>query len=407
MKTIIKIAWRNLWRNKLRTGVLLVSIILGLWGGIFFIGMIEGMNSIRISSAIDTYLGHIQIYNKKYVENPELEFFVSSPEQYLKRIKQSDFVTGYATRLTTGAMASSAKASYPVKLVGIEPAQEKTVSVIPKQLIDGTYLEKFKKPSLVIGEKLADKLGLKKFSKLKISFSNPEGDILSYAFRVEGIYKINNSRVEKSNVFIKQSDLKKLLGLKPMQFNEIVIKTNTIHKVEQYKKAFEGIDNQNLVQTWDEIDPELGYAQDMMMTFTWIFMGIIMVALGFGIINAMLMAILERKRELGIMMAIGFNKKRLFWMIVIETLFLIAIATPVGLLLSYETISYFGEHGLKLTGVEQGMEAFGIGSVIYMDLPAKYYLAITILTVSVSFLAALYPAYKALQIQPVDAIREI
>jgi len=406
MKTIIKIAWRNLWRNKLRTFVLLTSIVLGLWGGIFFIGLIEGMNSLRISSAIDTYLGHIQIHHKKYVENPELTYFVSSPEKYLDKIEKTEFITGYSTRLISDAMASSAKASYPVKLIGIDPDKEKTVSVIPKKLIDGTFLSKFKKPSLIIGKKLADKLGLKKNSKLKISFSNLNGDILSYAFRIEGIYKINNSRVEKSNIFIKQSDLNKLLGIHD-KFNEITIKTKDIKKVSHYKNVFKNIDNQNRVQTWDEIDPELGYAQDMMMTFTWIFMGIIMVALGFGIINAMLMAILERKRELGIMMAIGFNKQRLFWMIVIETIFLILIATPIGLLLSYETISYFGESGLKLSGVEQGMEAFGIGSVLYLDLPVKYYTVITILTIAVSFLAALYPAYKALQIQPVEAIREI
>ena len=407
MKTIIKIAWRNLWRNKLRTLVLLTSIIMGLWGGIFFIGMIEGMNSLRISSAIDTYLAHLQIHNKKYIENPELTYFINSPEKYINRIHKEKFVTGYSTRIITDAMSSSAKASYPVKLIGIDPEREKEVTIIPSHLIEGSYFEKFKKPSLVIGKSLADKLGVKKFSKLKVSFSNPKGDILSYAFRIEGIYKINNSRIEKSGVYIKQSDLSKILGLEPNSFNEIAIKTDNIHRVKKYKKAFAGIETGNLVQTWDEIDPELGYAQDMMMTFTWIFMGIIMVALGFGIINAMLMAILERKRELGIMMAIGFNKKRLFWMIVMETIFLISIATPLGLLLSYRTISYFGEHGLKLSGVEQGMEAFGIGSTLYLNLPVKYYVMISLLTISVSFLAALYPAYKALKIQPVEAIREI
>ncbi len=406
MKIITKIAWRNLWRNKLRTIVLLASIILGLWGGIFFIGLIEGMNNIRISSAIDTYLGHIQIHHKKYVENPELAYFVESPQKYINKIKTSGFVTGYSTRSITDAMASSAKAAFPVKLVGIDPENEKTVSNIPASLLEGTYFTKFKNPSLVIGKKLADKLGVKKFSKLKISFSNLNGDILNYAFRIEGIYKINNSRIEKSTIYIKQSDLQGLLGTSG-KFNEITIKTNNIHKVGSYKKYFQGIDSHNIVQTWDEIDPELGYAQDMMMSFTMIFLGIIMIALGFGIINAMLMAILERKRELGIMMAIGFNKKKLFLMIIIETLFLILIATPIGLFLSYETISFFGEHGLKLSGVEQGMEAFGIGSVVYMSLSSKYYVIITILTILVSFIAALYPAYKALQIQPVDAIREV
>lgn len=407
MKTIIKIAWRNLWRNKLRTFVIIISIILGLWGSLFFMAMINGMNDNRISSAIDYYLAHIQIHRQDYPDDPKIDKTIVRPDKVLQIIKQSPEVTGYAPHTILQAMLTTTKGNRGIQLTGVVPELEKTVSKIPQPLVEGTYFTRFKKPSLVIGRALADKLHLKLNSKVKISFQNMQGDILAYAFRVEGIYKANNAMLEKIQVFIKQSDLTKLLNSNKTLIHEVVVKLKNIKSGSKIKKKWEAQMPGNLVQTWDEVSPELGYAQEMMATFSYIFMAIILIALSFAIINTMLMAILERKRELGIMISVGFNKRKLFLMIMLETLFLALIATPIGMYLSYASIAHFGEHGLKFLGVAKGLEHFGMSSTIYTKLPASYYWVITAMTLLTALFAAVFPAKKALSTNPIEAIRDI
>ena len=407
MKTIIKIAWRNLWRNKLRTLVIIISIILGLWGSMFFMSLMNGMNDNRISSAIDYYLAHIQIHRQSYQDDPKIDKTIAQPGKVIQIIRQTPSVKGYAPHTILQAMLTTTKGNHGIQLTGVVAELEKTVSKIPLTLVKGTYFTRFKKPSVLIGRALADKLHLKLNSKVKISFQNTEGDILSYAFRVEGIYKANNAMLEKMQVFIKQSDLTELLNSPVTLIHEIVVKLKDIKSARQIKKEWQARMSGNQVQTWDEVSPELGYAQEMMATFSYIFMAIILIALSFAIINTMLMAILERKRELGIMVSVGFNKRKLFVMIMLETLFLALIATPMGMYLSYVSIAYFGRHGLKFMEVAKGLEHFGMSATIYTKLPASYYWVITGMVLLSALLAAVFPAKKALSTNPIEAIRDI
>ena len=136
-------------------------------------------------------------------------------------------------------------------------------------------------------------------------------------------------------------------------------------------------------------------------------MGIILLALSFGIINTMLMAVLERKRELGMLMSVGMNKSKVFFMILFETIFISCIATPIGIALSYWIISYFGEHGIDLSIVGKGMENFGVGSQVYTYLPNNLYLNISIMTLIVAFISSLLPARRALKLDPAEAVRAL
>ena len=163
----------------------------------------------------------------------------------------------------------------------------------------------------------------------------------------------------------------------------------------------------NKAESWSEIAPELGYAQEIMGSVIYIFMGIILIALSFGIINTMLMAVLERKKELGMLMSVGLNKRKVFLMIVFETIFISLVAAPIGILLSYLLISYFGIHGIDLSVVGEGLEEFGIGTRIYTKLSLNNYWTISFLTLIVTFLSSLIPARRALKLNPAEAVRAL
>lgn len=404
MKTLVKIAWRNVWRNKLRSSLVILSIVLGIWAGLFLMAMVLGLNEQRVGGAVNTYLSHVQVHNPQFIADQNIQYFIANKKQVIDNIKANNNIKAYAERIVTTGMVANAKGSKGIQIFGVHPEKEKKISTISRQLKKGAYFSKFKKNPAVIGEKLAKKLSLKIRSKIVVTLQDFEGNLTSAMFRVEGIFKTNNSIFDESSIFVHAKDLDKIIGMHG-EIHQIAILGHDMQTVTPIKNdLLSKLPNQK-VESWSEISPELGYAQEMMGSMIYIFMGIILIALAFSIINTMLMAVLERKKELGMLMSIGLNKKRLFAMISIETIFIVLIATPIGIILSYTSITYFQINGINLASVAEGLESLGIGSKIYTSLPKDLYISITAMTLVVAFLASLFPARRALQLKPAEALK--
>ena len=403
MKTLLMIAWRNVWRNKLRSSIVIASVVLGIWSGLFIMAMVSGMNDQRLSSFINTNLSHIQIHNAGFQENFDKKDTIIGSNTLLKEIDTMNNVTAYAKRLVLQGMASTAHGNYGVKIMGIFPDEEKNVTDISEKLVQGTYLYKLKRNPIIIGEKLANKLGVKVNSKVVLNFQDSNNNTVSTGFRVEGIFKTINSSFDEENVFVKYDDLAPLVSLSG-KYHEIAILCDNITETETVKSQ---IKTNNSVESWDQLSPELGYAQETMSNFIYIFMGIILLALAFGIVNTMLMAVLERKREIGMLLSVGMDKRKVFTMIILETLFLAFIAALLGVLLSIWTIEYFGRNGINLSAVANGLESLGMGARVFTKLPFAMYVDITLMTLSVALIAAIIPARRALKLNPAEAVKAI
>ncbi|UOY05491.1 FtsX-like permease family protein [Muricauda sp. SCSIO 64092] len=403
MKTLLRIAWRNVWRNKLRSGIVIVSIVLGIWSGLFIMAMTAGLNEQRLKSSIDTFLSHIQIHNAGFLENFDKKDTIAGSKTLFRQMDTMAQVTAYSKRLVLQGMASTAHGNYGVKIMGVFPQEEKNVTDISKRLVQGTYLHQLKRNPIVIGEKLASKLGAKVNSKVVLNFQDSSNNTIATSFRIEGIFKTVNSSFDEGNVFVKYEDLAPLVGLSG-NYHEIAILCDNINETVPVKNQ---ITTNNLVESWDELAPELGYAQKTMSNFIYIFMGIILLALTFGIVNTMLMAVLERKREIGMLLSVGMDRRKVFAMIILETLFLALIAAPLGVILSLWTIAYFGTHGIDLSAVGKGLESFGMGSRVHTKLPSVLYLNITLMTLAVTLIAAVVPARRAVKLNPAEAVKAI
>ena len=406
MEKIILIAWRNVWRNKLRSFVVILSMILGLWAGLFTVSMTIGLSDQRVKSAINTYLPHIQIHNPSFEYNFDVNSTIKNPNYILSQIKKNPKVKAFSSRVVLSGMASSAHGSEGVKIMGIDPQKEILVSDINQNIIKGSYFSKVKSKPIVIGQKLAENLKLDLKKKLSITFVDDNGGLQRIKFKVEGIFKTASSIHDGANVYVKKKDLIMLFENK-YAIHEIVVMSNEINESNILKDSFTELFPKTKVETWAEVSPELGMVSEVMIWFFYIFIGIILVALSFGIANTMLMAVLERKNELGMLMSIGLNKSRIFLMIMFETLFISLVSVPIGIVLSYLMISYFGEIGIDLSIVGKGLESFGIKTRLYTNLPFDYYYIVTILTLFVTFLSSLFPARRALKLDPAEAVRSI
>ena len=404
--TLIKISWRNIWRNKLRSLVVIISIVFGLLGGIIIIAMSYGLNDERMNNAVDTYLSHIQIHNILFSEDYNIKHTINNLDLIEKAINDDERVVSYSKRIVLNGMLSNSNGSYGIQVKGIDPEEEVKVTNTYEKIIDGEYFRSKRDNTILVGKKLADKLNLKLKSKVVITFQDENYDLTSLLYRVEGIFRSGNSRYDEMNVFVKnKSIIKNLPGFNG--YHEMPILLSDIELRGEVKKDLIPLSSDNIVEGWDDISKELAYANEMLSAVLYIFMMIILSGLSFGVINTMLMAILERRKEIGMLMSIGMNRYKIFMMISFETIFLSLIALPFGLITSYLIVEYYSVVGIDLSVVEAGLENFGVGTRLYFKVPNEEYFYVSLMVFVISIFSSIFPSIRALKINPVEATKTI
>ena len=404
--TLIKISWRNVWRNKLRSFVVIISVVFGLLGGIIIIAMSYGLNEERMNNAVETYLSHIQIHNKSFSEEYNIKHTIDNLEGIENAINNDSRVVSYSKRIILNGMLSNSNGSYGIQVKGVDPIEEVKVTNTYEKVIEGEYFKSEKENTILVGKKLAERLNLKLKSKVVITFQDENYELTSLLYRVEGIFRSGNSRYDEANVFVKNVSITKNLP-NFSGYHEIPILLTDIELRNQVKNDLISKNSNNLIEGWDDISKDLAYANEMLAAVLYIFMMIILSGLSFGIVNTMLMAILERRKEIGMLMSIGMSRFKIFLMISFETMFLSIVALPIGLILSYSIVEYYSVVGIDLSIVEAGLENFGVGTRLYFKVPNQEYFIVAIMVFVISIISSIFPSVRALKINPVEATKTI
>lgn len=404
---IIKLSWKNIRRNPTRSAVVIIAVLLGTWAGISMSGFMNGLAQQYIQDHLQNYSGHIQIHNTQYLEENMPQFFIAGSDSLARVLQQEEFVHNITRRSVVDGLASSANNNFGVTIKGVDPQKEKQGSRLHEYIRNGSYFVDDIRNPVVIGAPLARRLSVETGSRMVLNFQDVDGNLTAGSFRVAGIFETANSGFDESNVMVRSDDLNAILGQDNL-VHEIVLMTDDFKQADIYASTLsEKLDEGLTVRSWGDLSPAIRYTDEMMGFSLYIIMTIIIIALMFGIVNTMLMAVMERTQELGMLMAVGLNKRRTFAMIFWETLFLTMVATPAGMAASWITIEILGNTGIDLGMFAEGLSEYGLSSVIYPDLQAIYYLNIALLMIGATLLASLYPAWKALKLKPVEAIRKI
>lgn len=403
---IFKIAWRNIWRSRVRSLVVATAIALGLFAGLFSSAFYEGMINQKIENVIELEMSHFQVHHPKFREELLSNMTIPNSVGLQSEINADSSVTASTGRVVSMVMMASANQSGGVKAVGIDPTEESNVTVLHQKITEGEYFEGIKRNPILISEKLAEKYRVKLRSKVVLTMQDVEGEIIAGSFRVVGIFNSGNGMYDEANVFVRRSDMQNLLGIGD-SYHEIAVLVNTPSEAEnvasRYAEAYPDLE----IKPWLDLAVGMRYMVEAMGTYAYIIVGIILFALLFSIVNTMLMAVLERTREIGMLMAVGMNKNSVFQMIMLETIFLSLLGGPAGLAISYILISYFGGAGMDLGSAGEMYSDLGFASVIYPSLGSQTYINVTIMVVVMAVFAAVYPAWKALRLNPSEAIRKI
>jgi len=290
-----------------------------------------------------------------------------------------------------------------VKIMVLKDQQFRSEKEFEKALTEATQQKISARLDWYI-KKTALRFNLKK--KVILTMQDVDGNMVGAPFKITGIYRTSNSMFDEMNVFVRNDDLISLTGFSPDKAHEIAVIVNdtkvSLTTAQKLKKAHPSLQT----VAWLEIQPDLAMMTDWMELMYFILIGFILFALGFGIVNTMLMVVLERVKELGMLMAIGMNKRRIFLMIMLETVFLCLIGGVIGMAISLVVIQYYSVNGLDFTHLfGDGLEALGYEAFIYTKISFNLFTKTAVMIVLTGILASIYPARKALKLNPSEAIR--
>ncbi len=402
---IYLLAWRNIWRNKMRSFIIMLSIAIGLFAGIAVLALYKGMIKSRVNSVINMEIGHIQIHDPEFKKDYDPKYVINHSQEILKSIATIPEIKLTAYRSISFGMLATPTGSTGVQINGVNPNLEYNISQLNKKIIEGDEFNSSKNNEVMIGKKLAKKMKLKPKSKIVLTLTDTSGNIVAGAFRVAAVYQSDNAPLDEKNVYITLKDMNALLTIGDA-FHEIVLILKDDEAVIPVQQNLQQKFPSLKIESWKELSPETDLLINTTNQYSYIIMIIIMFALAFGIINTMLMAILERTREIGMMMALGTNKTKIFLMIMLETLFLTLAGTPFGILTGWAVSKYFNKYGLDLSGMgREMMSNFGFGTMVYPEFPTDKLFGVFIIVSCTAFISCLLPAFKALRLQPVDALR--
>jgi len=331
---LVRLAWRNLWRNKRRSLIVLASVAIGVIAAVLMDTLSRGMAYQMLHNQVGTHVSHIQIHRKGFRDNPTIQSTVPRKDSVDQVLQETPGIAFSSRRVLTYGLVSSATNSSGISIIGIDPQHERSITTIEASIVKGTYLSRSNNEA-VIGESLAERLDVGLGDRIVTMASAVDGHVGSDVFRIVGLFKTVSSEFDKASMYVSRANAQSMLSLVD-QVSEYALILTDIEGLSEVQLAIQSrLGPEYEVLTYAEILPILVTQIDMFEQSMTIFYVIVGVALIFGIINVMLMSVFERIHELGVLKAIGMKDGKLLTMVLLEAFFLGIIGTVVGFCLGY------------------------------------------------------------------------
>lgn len=402
LKLLIALAWRNIWRNTRRTLIIVSAMAIGVWSMVIMVAFMRGISVQIVDDAIDNLTGHIQIHNKKYRDDPAVENSMPKLSADMIKILQQDEVASWSTRVRVPAVVSSERETTGVFVVGIDAAKEKDLSFIGHTIKQGRYLQDHGDKGIIIGKKLAERLETDIGKRIVLMSQKNHGGIADRGFRVVGLFDTKLESVETTFVFVDIKLLQEMLEIGDV-ISEVGIKMNDISNIDLILKQLREQSDTLDIQPWNVLEPLVETRVKFGDGFAYIWYIIVFIAMGFGLINTLLMAIFERTREFGLFQALGLKSNFIIGQIFFESVFLLILAILLGNFISWLNVLFVGD-GVDVSHLAQGAQMAGLSNVIPLVVTPLDLLKANIVVIGLGMLASLYPAWRASRYVPVDAI---
>ncbi len=400
LKLLVQLSWRNLWRHKRRTGILLTTICFAVGGVLVLNAFLRGMQVAMAEMAIDNLNGHIKVLAPGYLDDPGIKksFELEPPD---RPELAADGIEGWAPRVRVPAVIMSERETRGVQFVGVVPGSE-DISFFGDVALDGENLRGPEDRRILLGRALAEQLETGVGRRIVLITQGVDGSNRESGYRIAGVYDAVGTGLEKAFVFTGLNSVQELLSVAAVTELSVRLteESQSPAVLRSLTSAFGDLD----VMTWKELEPQAAMMFEVadMAVFIWFL--IVMGALTFGLVNTLVTAVMERVRELGMLRALGMRRGTVIAQVVIESMLTMVIGIAVGVALGLLGYLWLAD-GIDLSAFAEGMEMTGIKPELVPKLwPQDIYL-VAGLSLVLGFLASIYPARRAVKIQPLDAMR--
>jgi putative ABC transport system permease protein len=404
-----QMAWRNVWRYRRRSLLTVVTIALGLAFNILMRGIGDGFHEQMVDNSVRAGIGHIEIHRSGYQQDPGLLKTLPELPQLEKIVRRTPHLRGYSFRVLGDGLASTAANSTGVRIVGISPNAERTVSTIDCAVVSGKYLNESMQHPVLIGTRLAQSLSARVNDKLVLLVQAADGSMGAQLFRVAGIFRSGSPDIDRGVVYLLGKDAQSLFSLGD-RATEAALLLDSSQSVAEARQFLERrlSDAPVEVLPWYVVEPFLRQFIQLDDAFFYVIVLILFIVISVGILNTVMMSVLERVREFGVMMALGTKPRQIVRLVMQESGALALVGMVIGALLGSAFTILFAYSGIDLSHYAAGASALGITTtVIHPVLTVRNLVISDLSVVFVVLLVALYPAIKAAALRPVEAIRHI
>lgn len=397
-----KFAWRNVWRNQRRTLVTVAAMSLALLVMILYAGLMEGYFRDMERNVLDLEVGDVQIHAEDYRNNPSLYTRIEDPDTVLAPLEAAGYPA--SARVLAWGLAAAGDASAGVSFRGVDIAQDAQVSRVHEQVSAGRWLDPEDPKGVVLGRRIAHTLSVAPGDEILALTQGADGALAYDLFIVRGVLRGIGDATDRTGLFVVESTLRELLVV-PEGVHQIIVRRPAEVELAAAAARIQQLAHSHDVQTWRQLLPTIATMMDSARGVMIVMFVIVYVAIAILILNAMLMAVFERIREIGVLKALGVGPLGVLAMVLCECAIQTALAIVIGVALAIPALLYLTRFGIDL-GTLAGTSVLGIA----MDpiwraavAPQTFTVPIGVLVLIVA-VAVLYPALKAALIRPVDAI---
>jgi len=409
--TLFAIAWRNVVRNRRRSLITVLSVAIGLVALLFIWGFNDGSHNNMMANFRALMTGSFQVHRADFFDHPKLETNIRD-QSVLLAAMESAGIEAWTTRLSSFALSAGEETSTAMMLVGMDPAREHLVTTLDEKISAGRFLEPGDEFTAVLGAKGAGKLGLGLGDEIVLLTQDRRGALAADKFEIVGLVKTGDPLIDQAMVMVPLESAQELLVMEG-RITDLVaqVPESDLHEIAAELRLVLEPEGLELME-WEEISPIIRQMVNLDNGFMYIFIGIVVLIVMSGVINTVLVSMLQRTREFGVLMAMGTSSGAIGAVVLIEAIFLGLLGTAVGTAGGLGLVAWFGRTGIDLSSIMDPelveiMGEFYLDVIIFAEIDTNHLLITVLGLLAATIISAFYPAWRAMQLEPVEAIRHV
>lgn len=406
MKDYIKLAWRNIWRNKRRTLITIASVFFAMLLSLFMRSMQVGSYGHMADGIVSAFTGYMQVHKDGFWNDQTLDNTFDYQAEMVEKIESNDNIKAVIPRLESFALASTGELTKGILVVGIDPVKELDLTHPDRKIKEGRYFEKAS-DGVLVSRRLAEFLNLGLNDTLTLLSTGYHGASAAGIYPVTGIVEMPNPELDRRLVFMPLPVAQAFYGAENM-LTSLVINIHDSDDLKKTKKGLEGLLDNGMyeIMDWQEMNPELVQQIQSDQAGGYIMLGVLYLIVGFGVLGTLIMMTSERRREFGVMVAVGMQKKKLGLILFLEMLMMGLVGAASGMIGSLPLIGYFVKNPIRFTGeYAEIFESYGFDPIMPARFEGYYFAGQTAIVLIIFMLAIIPPIYSVLRLKEIKALR--